>query len=538
MRAPPTFATRASQRCWFGWLLLGGCLVFNLAAAAIGWDHTILDTMSFRQCHTALSARFMLGHHYRVLYETPVFGPPWSIPHEFPLYQWTVAALSTTTGYPLDQSGRLVNRVFFLLSLFPCYSVLRLLGLPLWSRLVTLCLLLVSPFYLFWSRTFMMESTALFFSLCFLACCVAFAKSPRLATGLGALVLGILAALAKVTTFAGPVLVVAFLLLWLAARYLRGSLSGRDLALRGGTLILLAAIPTACAFGWTHLADEQMWQNPLAVYLTSANLHEWHYGKPGMRFEKATWDVLLDRMTLVLSPWVPGPSWLTFWSYWLLLAATAPGLGRAWRRGLMVLCCLAIFFTLPFVFTNLHWVHEYYAFATNVFLIGALGIGLASLHEGGRVLRIVGYCLLVTLLVLAPLGFWYTYVPVQMIDGGESIAASAATNQCTDAEDVIVVLGDDFCSEVPYYSGRRALMITVWDTVDWDHFSRYVGLLDGYRIGALVVHRYNSNGDKLTSDKHFATAEQALRERGYVIQLYFQDASYEVYRVSPKEEAR
>jgi hypothetical protein len=511
---------------------LGGCLIFNLAAAAIGWDHTILDTMSFRQCHTALSARFMLGHHYRVLYETPVFGPPWSIPHEFPLYQWTVACLSTTTGYPLDESGRLVNRVFFLLSLIPCYGLLRMLGLPLWSRLVTLCLMLVSPFYLFWSRTFMMESTALFFSLCFLACCLAFAKSPRVATSLAALVLGILAALTKVTTFAGPVMLVGFLVLWLLVRYLRGSLSGRDLAVRGGTLVLLAAIPTACAFGWTHLADEQMRQNPLAVGLTSDSLREWHYGKPGMRFEQGTWDVLLDRVTLVLSPWTPGPYWLTWWSFWLLLAATAPGLVRDWRRGLLVLCCVAVFFTLPFVFTNLHWFHEYYAFATNVFLIGALGIGLASLHEGGRVLRVVGYGLVVVILVLAPVGFWYHYVPVQLTNGGESLAAAAATNQATDSDEVIVVLGDDYCSEVPYYSGRRALMIPFWHTVDWDHFSRYIRLLDGYRIGALVVHRYNSNGDKLTSDKEFTIAEQSLRESGYVIRLCFQDPRYEVYRMS------
>jgi hypothetical protein len=242
-------------------------------------------------------------------------------------------------------------------------------------------------------------------------------------------------------------------------------------------------------------------------------------------------------VSLVMCPWLPGSDWAPYGTFWLVLAATAPGLVRARRRGLLVLSCLAVFFTLPFVFTNLHRFHEYYAFATNVFLIGAVGIGLASLHEGGGVLRIVGYGLTVALLVLAPLGFWYTYVPVQLLNGGESIPASAATNQWTDPDDVIVVLGDDYCSEVPYYSGRRALMIPTWDHVDWDHFSRYVALLDDYRIGALVVHRYNSSGDKITSDKHFATAEQALRERGSVIRLCFRDASYDVYRVDWKERA-
>jgi hypothetical protein len=523
MQAPPADAQKPTRLPLLGGLVLVACLVFNVAAASVGWGHTILDTMSFRQCHTALSARFMLGHQYRVLYETPLFGPPWSIPHEFPLYQWTVAALSTTTGYPLDQSGRLVNRVFFLLSLFPLYSLLRLIGLPRWGRLVTLCLLLVSPFYVFWSRTFMMESTALFFSLWFMACCVSFARRPRALTGLGAVALGTLAALAKVTTFAGAVMVVGFLVVWLLARYRRGLLAGRDLAVRVATLVVAAAVPTACAFAWTRLADEQMRQNPLGVYLTSDNLREWHYGKPLMRFERRTWDVLLDRVTLVLGLPVP--------SYWLLLAAAAPALVRDRRRALLIACCLAVFFTPPFVFTNLHYIHEYYAFATNVFLIAAVGIGLAALHEGGRELRLVGYGLAVALLVLAPVAYWNIYVPVQRSDGGESLAAAAATRECTRPEEVIVVLGDDFCSEVPYYSGRRALMVPFWPTVDWEHFARYVEALDGYRIGALVVHRRNPSGRWLTSDEHFATAEQALRERGYALRLSFRDGSYDVYRV-------
>ena len=149
----------------------------------------------------------------------------------------------------------------------------------------------------------------------------------------------------------------------------------------------------------------------------------------------------------------------------------------------------------------------------------------------------MGYGLAATLLVLAPLGFWYLYVPVQRLDGSESIPVSAATQLCTGPEEVIVVLGDDYCSEVPYYSGRRALMIPTWDSVDWEHFSRYVELLDGYRIGALVVHRRDGNGNQLTSDEHFATAARALRERNYALRLSFQDGSYDVYRADREDRA-
>ena len=49
-----------------------------------------------------------------------------------------------------------------------------LLGLRLQHRLIALSFLLLSPLYLFWSRTFMIESTALFFSVAYLALAVRF----------------------------------------------------------------------------------------------------------------------------------------------------------------------------------------------------------------------------------------------------------------------------------------------------------------------------------------------------------------------------
>ena len=42
-------------------------------------------------------------------YETPVLGPPWSLPFEFPLYQGIVAGLAKIFSTPLDQTGRFVS---------------------------------------------------------------------------------------------------------------------------------------------------------------------------------------------------------------------------------------------------------------------------------------------------------------------------------------------------------------------------------------------------------------------------------------------
>ena len=111
----------------------------------------------------------MAGSRIKLAYETPVLGPPWSIPFEFPLYQWLVAAVAGTHLLPLDQAGRLVSVVFFLLTLIPTHSLLAALRIPGPMRLVFLSLVLVSPFYLFWSRTFLIESTGLFLCVSYVA---------------------------------------------------------------------------------------------------------------------------------------------------------------------------------------------------------------------------------------------------------------------------------------------------------------------------------------------------------------------------------
>jgi dolichyl-phosphate-mannose-protein mannosyltransferase len=519
---------------WFGWTLLTACLFYNLAVAAIGWQNSILETMAFRQAQTALSAHFMLGHRYQFLYETPVFGPPWRIPFEFPLYQWMAAGLATPTGCPLDQAGRAINRAFFLFSLVPCYALLRMLGLSPWSRLVTLCMLLVSPFFLFWSRTFLMESVALFFALSYLACCVSFANNPRVNSWLAALFFGIFAALVKITTFAGPLLLVVFLLVIVVLRWRRGLITRRACVGYCSALALLAIIPTLIAFEWTHLADEQKRQNPIAAGLTSEALSKWNFGSPWQRFEFQTWGCILGRAPLALTPWTPGPDALTYGLPWLMLAATVPGLASSRNRGFLVLCCLAAFIALPFVFTNLYEFHEYYAFATNVYLIGAIGIGLAALHDSGRTGRVTAHVLTATILILAVAGYWQTYVPLQRTNEQGSLPACMAVREQTAASDVILVLGCDWSSEVPYYCQRRALMIPTWDSIDWTGFSRYLALLDDYRIGALVVqHHLPMQGSLFANEEDaagkIAIAQGALRARGYSLRLCHEDAQFEVY---------
>src|SRR5262249_20433758 len=84
-------------------IFFGLCALYSLDTLTIGWNNPITDYHAFRQTQTAISAYYMVGRPPSLAYETPVLGPPWSIPFEFPLYQWVVAGLVTVLKTPLDQ---------------------------------------------------------------------------------------------------------------------------------------------------------------------------------------------------------------------------------------------------------------------------------------------------------------------------------------------------------------------------------------------------------------------------------------------------
>jgi hypothetical protein len=98
-------------------------------------------------------------------YETPVAGMPWSIPFEFPIYQYLVALASQLTGFSLDATGRVTSFVFLALCLIPVRSITKNLNLPTSTFYIFSALLFSSPLYLYWGRTFMIETVAIFLSV-------------------------------------------------------------------------------------------------------------------------------------------------------------------------------------------------------------------------------------------------------------------------------------------------------------------------------------------------------------------------------------
>ena len=142
----------------------------------------------------------------------PVLGYPWSAPLEFPLYQFIVAKIVQLTGYKLDVVGRSTSLFFYYFCLLPIVLIVRKYGQL--AILISIALYLTSPIELMYSRSFLIENFALFFSLLTFAVYIGIRRYIISGTYffklLGILVItGSICGLQKITTFL-PVFLICF----------------------------------------------------------------------------------------------------------------------------------------------------------------------------------------------------------------------------------------------------------------------------------------------------------------------------------------
>jgi len=490
-------------------------LVFCLAAFMKGWSGTICEAYGFRQTQTAITVRYLLEGGPWLAYHTPVLGPPWSIPMEFPLFQWLVVLVVKIGMFPIDQAGRFVSILFFLATLLPVYKILEALRVSKNNIFLILSLYCLSPDYLYWSRTFMIESLALALSLFYLWMVILYfreenipQKKMALLLGIGAI--GILGALVKITTFFAFAACAG--LFWIHSAFFKPSPDRASLIRRMEIWFLVAAfiLPFIALLQWTSYADALKNMNPIGSHLTSTALKDWNFGTAAQKFSLDTWKIFYvrDIKYLLGNPWLLPLS--------LLVSAFA-------RPQRIQLIGLSFFlFVLPFfVFTNLLFVHTYYVYSNGIFLIIAVGIMIASLWDSSTVPKQVAGIALYCLIAFFSVSTYFTdYWPAQ--GHGFSIAdMTQDISQFTQKDDVVVIFGEDFSSEIPYYIQRRALMIPYWMPHDFQapYFKQMKHNLEHYKIGAVA---FGSGSNVLNRDfVRLALAEFNMHDNGY--KLYQKD---------------
>lgn len=446
-------------------------LLFGAWGFSVGWLSRNLPGIEFRQAQTALSIHFIKEEgNYSIDYPTPVLGKPWSIPMEFPLYQWTVAGVSNVTGYNVTKAGRLVAVACFYLMLPAVWLLLGRWGVAPGRRWVTLAVVVSSPFYIFYGRGVFIETMALMFCVWFW---VAFEEAVE-RRHRGWLVLAILAG-----TGAGLVKVTTYLLylippaLWAVRRLWQRRTAGAWRAELGWMAAAVAA-PCAASLWWLRHSDAVKAANPLAQFLTSDRMMAFNIGDWAMRvspeLRAMQWRIIREELT-----WFP-----------LVAACLLLALFTARHRLAAMALCAGVFLAALVIFPQLYAFHDYYFMASALFLLLFLGLALTGLAES-RAPRWLTAAALLAVVGCQAGRYLEHYYPTQsaISSGGDGL--TAALKAMTKPDEVIVVFGHDWNSMIPFYAQRRAIMVRELEWKDPARLERSLGLLGGTRIGAVVM---------------------------------------------------
>jgi len=447
------------------------CLGFNFWGVHVGWESRNLPGGEFRQAQTALSAYWIKAeNNFSPAYPTPVLGKPWSIPMEFPLYQWTVVVTGKLTGWGLTKAGRAVSIACFYLCLPAVFLLLARWRVAPGHRWLVLAVIVTCPLYIYYGRAFLIETMALMFGLWFW---VAFERAVAGRSRLWfvvAVVAGTGAGLVKVTTFLlylVPVAIWALRQLWNARQ---GGAWRRHFAWMTSILV----VPFAASIWWVHFSDMTKQASPLGRELVSANLRSFNLGTNATRFSLDMWQTKLGIIAGEVT-WLP-----------VLLVAALLAVSLARSRWRDIVGCTAAFGSVLFLFPALYTYHTYYYVANAVLLMIAMGLGLVALAESRLPRGIVG---LAVLLLTGGQACHYlrSYYPGQaaVTNGGDALSRSLET--LTQPADVLVVLGQDWNSMLPYYAKRRALMLRDDIAQQPARVAEALAALKGEKIGALVI---------------------------------------------------
>jgi hypothetical protein len=462
------------------WVLCGLAAAFGVWALHIGWHHSILDLHQWRQTHTAFSAYEMVrgGPFWRYL--TPILGPPWPSPIEMPLYQWIVATVARSRSLDLHATGRGVSVAFFAATLVSSWFALDLLEVRPRYRPIFVALALTSPLYLFWSRTFMIESTALFFAITYL---LALHRATKDGAKRRQAILWLIAALAA-GVVGGMVKVTTFVPWWTGAAILATTRWWRrpwPREMTAGVAVGLI-VPVLAAAGWLAFSGAVKAENPLSARLAWSTVAWQHFGPLAMRLSPRSWYMVPGSTILGRTRHTVIGSLVVFAAAWLAIVWLR-------RRLTPALVCIALYVLPIAIFMHLYTAHVYYSYANGLLLITMVGCGIVALLERRDATSWLGLALFTTALLAGSTNYLGGYYVDQQSDDLSLWPLATVLQRQLPAGDVLLIYGLDLNPQVPYMAQRRAIMSWEDRGAGDPSFERSLALLaqEGGRVGALVA---------------------------------------------------
>lgn len=449
-------------------------IIFSSSTVLFYAQQPILEAHGFRQTQTALTSFWMIQEGWKLAYQTPVVGYPWSVPFEFPIYQSLVAFVSWLGNFPLDATGRLISFFFLIICAWPIFNITKRLNLSPNVAWVFCALLWSSPIYLFWGRAFMIETTALFFMMAAVPYAIDVCKnSPTNKSFMLFVFWATLGILQKATTVA-PMMFIMGIVVVISHIKINGFVTP---SIRKLFCFLISFLmPIIIGLAWTYYTDVIKEQNTFGAMLTSKALAAWNFGSLEQRYDIKVLMTIASRLLKDIG---------IFGFFLILLAFIAPRQkNKIYIAVSLALCAFPIF-----LFINLHYIHDYYQSSCAVFLIAAVSFAIFSMEDYKN--KLLSPPILTTLLVSVNILFFsHGYgkdIKKEINEKNNTIIKLGHIIDTYAPKDSgIVIFGLDWSSELAYYSKRKSFTVpnsfSQYNDV-WNNPENFIG---DKTLGALV----------------------------------------------------
>lgn len=341
--------------------------LFTFAILITRWNtltQPLVERHDFRQTQTAFTTLTMANNAGGLFSsKLPIFGAPWELPFEFPLFQFFASIVYELFGTDIDFANRITSLVFFCLCLWPIYAI----ALRFFSRIgaaVSCAFFAFSPLAIQWSRASLIEYCVLFFGLVFVLYSLKYWEKPTILSFTLASIFGGIAGVVKVTTLLPMVVFLLFAIL--TKKEFLTQLRSSRVKVLGIFLCLLISLSLAQA--WALFSDQIRYNNPATRWLTQSELENWTYGTLDQRKVISNWQVIYDRVDSLIVP-----------NHFLVILLVLSVAFAKSRR--IALSSIAPVLVTVSIFFNLYLVHDYYLIAISVFFAFVLGSVTDSLTD-------------------------------------------------------------------------------------------------------------------------------------------------------------
>ncbi len=479
IKSLPTHFAKQSKNSKIVWIATIFSFLYSTFFALSTSKQQLLDLHSFRQAQTGLGAYWLNESSSWFQYQLPVLGHPWSIPFEFPTYQILSHYLASVSGISLVQTGRLLSYVFLILTFIPIRMMIVDLKLPSLAFPITCLLVLTSSNYLYWSRSFMIETTALFLTISAIAFSLRFALQPRWITLIFAILFTVMSGLTKSTTYLSFLVFMGLAFLYLIL-FKRIKIDKMLITILGFICIILPSAITT--YLWIEYSDATKSLNANGVSLTSTALKTWNYGTNEQRFSNAFWfDLILQRTVLGHLGAGLGIIVITFF---LIVRS-------GFRNKLIVSALIVMFFAPLLVFTNLHLVHWYYQVSNQIYLFIALAIIFGSWIE--RTPKKFSNGAVAIVLIISILNFSVFQVKfsgyaeqVFTIQNSQILSLANFLKKNTTSDQYILIYGQEWSSALAFAAERKTATLSSWMPAYSESYKNPKGLFNQVNPSAVV----------------------------------------------------